>query len=283
MSSFALRDLMIENMNIPTKPDNLVAFLNEASREEPSIQRLEEIIQHDAAICVQILKTVNSSYFALAHDVSSIQQAIMIMGLNELKNLVYCFTIKNTFSKMTAEMDYFWDKAQQVAYLATQLAKKFTYLPADEVFSLAYLCNTGVMPIMDDFKSYYSFYTENEFNADRSVVTSEDGEFRLDHAVVGGFIAKRWGLPTFLRVGISAHHSAIEDPDSVQVSDGVIKHRIIASVALIHCAEYYFCKANKLPTPFEYAQRSEKICSILSIDKKEMEGYIQQEIDEISE
>ncbi len=67
----------------------------EVSKDEPDIEKIEEIINRDAALSYALLKIVNSAYFALRRRVSSIRQALVTMGISQLKQWVYLLSFNN--------------------------------------------------------------------------------------------------------------------------------------------------------------------------------------------
>ncbi|MDR0924600.1 MAG: HDOD domain-containing protein [Hungatella sp.] len=76
---------------------NFFQLVVEVSKDEPDIERIEEVIGHDAALSYALLKIVNSAYFALRRRVSSIRQALVTMGISQLKQWVYLLSFNNDF------------------------------------------------------------------------------------------------------------------------------------------------------------------------------------------
>ncbi|WP_077612091.1 EAL and HDOD domain-containing protein [Clostridium sp. Marseille-P2415] len=76
---------------------NFFQLVVEVSKDEPDVERIEEIISRDAALSYALLKIVNSAYFALRRRVSSIRQALVTMGISQLKQWVYLLSFNNDF------------------------------------------------------------------------------------------------------------------------------------------------------------------------------------------
>lgn len=76
---------------------NFFQLVVEISKDEPDVECIEEIISRDAALTYSLLKIVNSSYFALRRRVSSIRQALVTMGISQLKQWVYLLSFNNDF------------------------------------------------------------------------------------------------------------------------------------------------------------------------------------------
>ncbi|MCY9431927.1 HDOD domain-containing protein, partial [Bacillus spizizenii] len=74
-------------------------LLNELSKEQPNIKRVTEYIERDLSLSYQILKFLNSSNSRLSQKIESIQQAIMLLGFNEIKRWIYILSFKDLSRK----------------------------------------------------------------------------------------------------------------------------------------------------------------------------------------
>lgn len=79
---------------------NFFRLIMAISRDEPNVEEIEQIISVDATLTYGLLKMVNSCYFALRHEVTSVRQAIMIMGLSELRQWAYLLSASNAENKI---------------------------------------------------------------------------------------------------------------------------------------------------------------------------------------
>lgn len=70
-------------------PANLVEIMRLMADPEPEIRNIVEVMSRDTAMCQKILKLINSVYFGVSNSVSSINQAILILGLDYLREWVY--------------------------------------------------------------------------------------------------------------------------------------------------------------------------------------------------
>ena len=112
---------------------NLYQLIVEITKEEPDIEMLEQIISRDAALTYALLKMANSAYFAVHHQTASIRQAIVRVGISQLKQWVYLLSFK--------EGDNTSEEVLRTSFLranfAGALAKKIKKFPIN--FSDAYL------------------------------------------------------------------------------------------------------------------------------------------------
>lgn len=75
---------------------NLYQLIIEVTKEEPNLDELESIVSRDAALTYSLLKLANSAYFATRRRTASIHQALVTVGLNQLKQWVYLLSFEST-------------------------------------------------------------------------------------------------------------------------------------------------------------------------------------------
>ena len=106
---------------------NFFQLVVEVSKDEPDIEQIEEIIKRDAALTYALLKIVNSAYFALRRRVSSIRQALVTMGISQLKQWVYLLSFNNDFDN---------DESLEATMKVSFLRANFAMALSDHVQSL---------------------------------------------------------------------------------------------------------------------------------------------------
>ena len=67
-----------------------------AEDPESSMSDLSKVIIYDTAVTANLLKVVNSAYFGLSEKVDSVHQAIVLMGMDQVSNLVFCRPVLKT-------------------------------------------------------------------------------------------------------------------------------------------------------------------------------------------
>lgn len=83
---------------------NFFQLVVAVAKEEPDMVEIEEIVGRDAGLTFAILKLVNSAYFALRRRTASIRQALMTLGIGQLRQWVYMLSLNNDGSDGNAEM-----------------------------------------------------------------------------------------------------------------------------------------------------------------------------------
>ncbi|MGC4064291.1 MAG: HDOD domain-containing protein [Polyangiaceae bacterium] len=86
--NFVCQPELIRQKRVPTNRLALMRLLTELYSENPNIDRIRQLVQQDVTLSYRLLKWLNSALFALPHPVESIQHALVMLGLNRLRNLV---------------------------------------------------------------------------------------------------------------------------------------------------------------------------------------------------
>ena len=168
----------------------------------------------------QVLRLVNSAYYALRVPVTSLARAIILLGLNTVKNLVLGTAIlerltgKNFYPALA--MEAFWLHSIATAIGAKTLAGLMPQLPVDreECFLAGLLHDIGKIPLNASCVAQYARVLETVENRGEVLHRVETQTLGVDHLTVGGLIADKWQLPALLGAAIRYHHDPerAEDP-----------------------------------------------------------------------
>lgn len=83
---------------------NFMMLMVAVNRDEPNIDEIEEILSRDVSLTYALLKLVNSAYFALRNRAKSVKQALVILGIGQLKQWVYLLSFKTDDGSMPDEL-----------------------------------------------------------------------------------------------------------------------------------------------------------------------------------
>ncbi len=83
---------------------NFFQLMIAATKDDPEIDEIEEIISRDVTLTFSLLKIVNSAYFALRNQAKSAKQALIILGLGQLRQWIYLLSFKQEDGSMPEEL-----------------------------------------------------------------------------------------------------------------------------------------------------------------------------------
>ncbi|PCI50962.1 MAG: histidine kinase [Moraxellaceae bacterium] len=190
---------VLEGISVPPQPQVLVDIHMEQAAPNVDIDRIAELIRQDIGLAGTVLKVVNSKYFGLANKISSIQQAVELLGKDCIVNIVNGLAIKSELSdEAIVAMSRFWDSATDVALVAATLAKQVGLQNVDEAYALGLFHCCGMPLLMTRFSNYNNIIEQAFSGTDERIIDTENRHFNTNHAVVGYFVAKSWNLPSHL-------------------------------------------------------------------------------------
>ncbi len=207
--------------NLPTPPIVFTQVNRVLNNPDTSAYQIGAIISEDPALTAKILKLTNSAFYGLPRTVTSVKQAIVILGLDAVRSLVLSASVFETFSKQSnIDKDYldsFWRHSLSVGFMSRIISrtKNFpSFLEAEESFSAGLLHDIGKIVIFahlpKEFKQIRKAIRENP---QEDHCTIEEQALGFDHALVGSCLARKWNLPDELATAIRYHHNPEEDDE----------------------------------------------------------------------
>ena len=110
MAGIFYRDFLPENLPVPN--GQVMQLIQYTLQEDARIDKLTQLISVNPALTAQLLGLVNSSFFGFRQELKTISDAVVVVGLDSLRNLVLCFAVKDTLSNAEIpgfEIDLFWE------------------------------------------------------------------------------------------------------------------------------------------------------------------------------
>jgi HD-like signal output (HDOD) protein len=200
---------ILQGIKIPPQPQILVDLQMEQVMPDPDLIRISKLISQDVGLAGTILKVVNSPFYGLKNRITSVQQAVSLMGLNSVVNIINGLSIKSQMSDETiVNMNRFWDTANDIAQVAMSIAKQVGYPNPDMAYLLGLFHNCGIPLLMARFDNYLEVMEESYAHPEMRVVDVENQRLNTNHAVIGYYTAKSWNLPKLLCDVIAEHHSS---------------------------------------------------------------------------
>lgn len=196
---------LIAGIKIPPAPTVLKRLHAELQKDEPEIARISGIIAEDIGLSALVLKTVNSPFFALKSHVKSIQHATSLLGLANTINIVAGLALMQSLGGEESDQKH-WDESLFIARVAAAIAARFPGVNADEAYMLGLFHDAGKILLNQAFTGYDSFWTGLPLEGVEDLVQREDERFKTNHATVGYFLARTWGLDTDVCSVIRDHH-----------------------------------------------------------------------------
>ena len=212
--------------SFPGMPGTAATLLSVMRTSEPQLSQIEGLLRHDPGLTANVLRLANSAYFGLSQKVASVKQAVMLLGLKKLFQMVLASTVSSIMGKPVVGYDMspgeLWKHAVGVSVAAELLAESLNMQDREMVFTAALLHDMGKL-VMGDFVKEDLSEIEKLANNGMSFEVAEAFVTGTDHAEIGAHILKRWSLPDELIGAVRWHH----DPDSAKKTESSLLADIV--------------------------------------------------------
>lgn len=232
----------LQGISVPPQPQIMVDLQMEQLMPDPDPKVIARLISQDPGLSGSLLKVVNSPFFGLANRISSIQQAVSLLGVSRVVNIVNAQSIRGELTdENIVNLNRFWDSAQDVAMTCMTLAKRIGCVEPDEAYALGLFHNCGIPLMLSRFPYYIEVMEESYAQDQVRLVDVENDRMNTNHAVIGYYTAKSWLLPRHLCDAIASHHNTEQVFLSPLGNDPVQKNLL----AILKMAEH-ICQAYRV-------------------------------------
>ncbi len=203
--------------SLPSLPAVAVRVIELTQCREVRLHELAAVIQNDQALAAKILRTVNSSFYGLRRRCSTINQALVMLGLSTVKSLALGFSLVTSLGNEGDEGDPFdyigyWRRGLFTAVGAKCVAKALGRTFEDEAFLGGLLQDVGVMAMYRALEREYLVVMLNAGGDHRRLARAELEAFELQHADVGAMLCQRWKLADELIMSVKYHERPTAAP-----------------------------------------------------------------------
>ena len=220
-------------LNIPACPASLTTILREAKNPSTDFNRLARLISRDAGITGPLLKLANSPFLGLGRKVTSVLQAISVLGLQNTLNLVQNIALKQSLGGGSHNFEKFWERSTLSATIAERIAVKFPSISKDDAYLAALFHDCGIPVLMMKFPEYRDTLIA-QGKLGKPICDIENDHFSTSHPVVGYMLTRNWMLPAHISKAILHHH----DSTIFSATTGRIEAAICNLIGVVHMAEY---------------------------------------------
>ena len=212
LTNESLRRFVSRIAALPSLPEAYTKLTTELQSPDASISTVGEIIETDVAMAAKVLQLVNSAFFGVRRHVSSVTQAVSLLGLDMIKSLVLMVGV---FSRASAarlpagfSLDALWRHSMAVGACCQAISKAED--AGKEITSDActagLLHDSGILVLAANHTEVYGQILDVVRSKNLSLTKAEQAAFGCTHAQVGAYLLGIWGLPDSIVEAVAFHH-----------------------------------------------------------------------------
>lgn len=250
---------------LPPKPRLLQEIEHLMRNPEFEVAHLAECISRDPGVLAALFKLCRSPAYSRGRAPTNAEQVLMLVGLNQAINLVRGISIRQAANGHGPQMERVWQRCETIAAIASQIADERVAVCnvfPDQAYLAAMFHDCGVPLLMQRFPDYWA-----TLNLDDECCWVDAGlenvRYKLDHATVGYWVARNWGLPELIVQSIRFHHEMPDDDT----------YGLRSTIGIVALATHIYLLNKGLPDPI-WTLRSGEILEELGIHASALDEYI---------
>lgn len=207
-----------DTRTLPTLPGIIAKMGSMAESDKVSSQEIAKVVSADQVLSAKVLRLVNSAFYGFPGRVSTVSNALILLGVNVVKSLAITSSIFEIMEKNTVGL---WEHSMGVAVAANTISKTLKLPDAEETATAALLHDIGKVIIkiklQDDYDQLGALMTSKGL----TMMEAEQELLGTNHAEIGGWLVSSWLLPEKLIEPVACHHH-VEKSSLHQVKTAVV-------------------------------------------------------------
>jgi HD-like signal output (HDOD) protein len=222
---------------VPSLPAIVARVLEVLNTPNTSADTAARLIGQDLALSAKVLRLANSAFYGIPRTISSVDQAIVILGFQTVRSLVMSASVMKILGKGNGRLDRraIWRHsvaAAMASRIVVHRVERRLGLDVESAFMSALLHKIGTLILeTSEPDEYQKILAEAAGEEALPLPILERVHLQIDHPTVGGMLAERWGLPEELRDPIAFHLSPVSSPNQKELAAVVHLSSYLAETA----------------------------------------------------
>lgn len=161
--------------------------------EEPDVKAIAGLMKEDISLYAIFLSAANSPWMGLSQPATSIEHAVMLMGLDRIYTMIQAIMVRNSFSDCPLK-ESFWTTAIDVAGICSDFANRFSGFNRNQAYSIGMLHNAGIAIMLQQYADFKDFISEHQHTPNNLLCIHEKHKYGADHYLQGALMARQWSL-----------------------------------------------------------------------------------------
>lgn len=204
---------------LPPLPAVALRVIQVAQDPRSSAADLAVIVSSDPGLSARVLRIANSAAYRRAQEITSVQQALVVLGFVQARNIAVSTAITSAFPPDSLNalfrVEQFWRHSLAVALRASELAEKARGVEPPTAFTAGILHDMGRLAMFHADPAGLDQVVARVIRGEGDLITLEAAALQYDHAAVGARLAHRWRLPDEIESAIARHHEFGIEPGTL--------------------------------------------------------------------
>lgn len=203
--------------DLPAPPAILTQVIELTGNADTPQGKVADVLATDPAVAAEILRHANSAIYARSRSVSSLFDAVTLLGFRTIRSIVVAVSAKGSFASADIPGDVkdgLWEHSLATAVFSRLLATKMRVCHPDDAYTAGLLHDIGKLVLCGKFKNAAREIYRSPENDATQVLESETQILGVSHSLVGAALVDRWLLPEEISAAARLHHEHFA-PDSV--------------------------------------------------------------------
>ena len=217
------QELLARVEELPPLPAVAAKVMGMADDDKTSAMEMAQVLSTDQALTAKLIKVSNSAYYGFARKVSTVREAVVVLGFKQVRQVAVGASLMNAFKKTTVEgdlfdLDLFWGHSVAVGVASEAVAKKTRAARPEDAFTAGILHDIGRvilrMTMPGEFQQALSLATYDRIPLHEAELQTTGYE----HHEIGRALGELWKFPGHLVDAVASHH----DESLTPKADGVM-------------------------------------------------------------
>ncbi|MDR0354131.1 MAG: HDOD domain-containing protein [Deltaproteobacteria bacterium] len=212
--------------NLPTVPGIVAKISRMVENPETSASEVGRLISQDQVLSAKVLRMANSAFFGMSRKISSISQALVILGFEVVKGLVLTSSVFDMIQKSMAGL---WEHSIGCAAASGAVATILGRADAEEILVAGLLHDLGKVVLALNLPDEMRLVVDKVQSGKVLFYEAEHQVLDFDHSELGQWLAEHWNLPDSLAEPMRLHHrpeKAVIKPECaaiVHIADVIVR------------------------------------------------------------
>ena len=232
-----LKDSLEEMDELCTLSEPIVKILESIDSPDTEIDDVANLLKLDQSIAMKIMRVANSIEYARGEQTTTLKEAVIRIGLQELRNLVTGIGIVGKLTESTSnttEHRLFWEHSLAVAVCSSKIAASCNGVSQELAFTAAILHDIGRVILQQALPTEYAKVLGTSHDLGVALELTEKRMLLSDHTTIAQTMLHAWNLPKDLVDAIANHHCLPKDLSTVCPKNTKLAAIVELSNRIIH-------------------------------------------------